>query len=124
MNLEFKLRVCGAIPIIVKLMKSNNDEVRFNACWAISCCASDYLTAVEFCRHEAIETLRDINQSSQRKSSLTEAALRKLLETNLSAKYALTNYLGKQSDSLSPSFLVSATSLHLAGICRADRHHS
>jgi hypothetical protein len=34
-----------------------------------------------------------LNQSSQRKSSFTEAALKKLLEANLSAKYALTNIL-------------------------------
>jgi hypothetical protein len=46
----------------------------------------------------AIETLRDVNLSSQRKSSFTEAALKKLLEANLSAKYALTNCLGMVSD--------------------------
>ena len=39
--------------------------------------------------------MRDINQSSQRKSTFTETALNKLLEVNLSAKYALKNYLGK-----------------------------
>ena len=51
-NIRFELRVSGAIPILVQLMKSNKDEVRFNACWAITCCSSDYLTAVEFCRFE------------------------------------------------------------------------
>ncbi len=43
----------------------------------------------------AIEILRDINQSSQRRSTFTETALKKLLEANLSAKYALTNQIGK-----------------------------
>ena len=42
----------------------------------------------------AIEILRDINQSSKRKGNFTETALMKLLESNLSAKYALTNSLG------------------------------
>ena len=43
----------------------------------------------------SIEILRDINQSSQRRSTFTETALKKLLEANLSAKYALTNQIGK-----------------------------
>ena len=47
------------------------------------------------CNNRAIEILRDINQSSQRKSTFTETALKKLLEANLSAKYALTNQIGK-----------------------------
>lgn len=51
----------------------------------------------------AIETLRDINNSAQRKSSLTEAALRKLLETNLSAKYALNNCIDA-TDSINDAF--------------------
>ena len=46
----------------------------------------------------AIEMLRDLNQSSQRKSSFTDNALKKILEANLSAKYALNNYLGNFKD--------------------------
>jgi hypothetical protein len=90
-----------------------------NACWAITCASVDTLIAVEFCKfgfvfrpfllffflevnffssyispNRAIEILRDLNQSSKRKSSFTEAALNKLLESNLSAKYAFKNFLG------------------------------
>lgn len=36
-----------------------------------------------------------MNQSTQRKSTFTDSALKKLLEANLSAKYALTNHLGR-----------------------------
>lgn len=91
-----KLKTNGVIPLIVQHIKSNNDEVRFNSCWAITCSAVDPQIAADFCRHGAIETLRDINNSSQRKSNFTEAALKKLLETNLSAKYALSNRIGKR----------------------------
>jgi hypothetical protein len=114
----FKLKAYGAVPLIVQHIKSNNDEVRFNACWAVTCCAVDIHIAADFCRHgwdlniqfkkvyltskrnemlnkRAIEILRDINQSSQRRSTFTETALKKLLEANLSAKYALTNQIGK-----------------------------
>lgn len=44
--------------------------------------------------NRALEALREINQSDQRKSSFTESALKRLLEANLSAKYALRSYLG------------------------------
>ena len=79
---------------IVDLLKSKNDEVRSNACWAVTACSNDKSIAIDFCPNGAIETLRDINQSSQRQSSFTDTALKKLLEANLSAKYAFVNYLG------------------------------
>ncbi|CAF0799893.1 unnamed protein product [Brachionus calyciflorus] len=98
-----ELRLYGVIPIVASLIKSNNDDVRFNSCWAITNSASDLSIAVEYCKNGAIEALREINQSEQRKSSFTEAALKKLLEANLSAKYALKNYL-ETTDSISDGF--------------------
>ena len=90
---RYELKLYGVVSLLVELIKSNNDEVRCNACWALTCSASDFNIAVEFCKAGAIETLRDVNMSSQRKSSFTEAALNRLLEANLSAKYALKNSL-------------------------------
>ncbi len=49
--LLLKLKAYGAIPIIVQHIKSNNDEVRFNACWAVTCCAGDIHIAADFCRY-------------------------------------------------------------------------
>lgn len=109
------MRSVGVLPLIIQLLQSNNDEVRFGACWALTSSAFDHGVAIDYCKHgyvkkgfniksikwlnflfkfSAIELLRDLNQSSQRKSSFTDTALKKLLEANLSAKYALTNHLG------------------------------
>lgn len=79
------------IQTLVDLIKSFNDEVRNNACWTITCASIDASIANEFCKYGCIEILRDINQSTKRRSNFTETALKKLLDTNLSAKYALLN---------------------------------
>ena len=42
-----------------------------------------------------MELLQEIQTSSTRKSPFAEAALQKLLDSNLSAKYALTGCLSK-----------------------------
>ena len=42
-----------------------------------------------------MELLQEIQTSSTRKSPFAEAALQKLLDSNLSAKYALTGVLSK-----------------------------
>lgn len=46
-----------------------------------------------FCR--AMETLQELNLSETRKNRFTEAALEKLMDFNLTSKYALTGQLGK-----------------------------
>ena len=46
-----ELKTSGAIPTLVQLIQSNNDDVRFNSCWALTCASVDYNVAVEFCRH-------------------------------------------------------------------------
>ena len=47
-----------------------------------------------------MELLQEIQTSSTRKSPFAEAALQKLLDNNLSAKYALTGCLSKSLSSL------------------------
>ncbi|KAK2168768.1 hypothetical protein LSH36_14g03039 [Paralvinella palmiformis] len=44
-------RESGGIEYLVKLLSSNNDEVRRSASWAISVCAVDEVTAAEISRH-------------------------------------------------------------------------
>ena len=46
-----KFRESGGIEHLVKLLSSNNDEVRRSASWAISICAVDEVTAAEISRH-------------------------------------------------------------------------
>ncbi|KAL3878968.1 hypothetical protein ACJMK2_031290 [Sinanodonta woodiana] len=82
----------GLLPL-VDLLRSGNDEVRRNACWAITVCAVDEPTAVEICKLNGMEILQEIQVSGTRRSPFAEAALQKLLDSNLSAKYALTGHL-------------------------------
>ncbi|XP_069047125.1 armadillo repeat-containing protein 3 isoform X2 [Lepisosteus oculatus] len=88
-----ELRNAGGLVPLVKLLNSNNTEVRRNACWAALVCANDEPTAVELCKLGALEILQDINLSSNRRNKFSEAALLKLLDSNLSIKYSLTGYL-------------------------------
>ena len=46
-----QFRESGGIEYLVKLLSSNNDEVRRSASWAISVCAVDEVTAAEISRH-------------------------------------------------------------------------
>ncbi|CAF1511372.1 unnamed protein product [Adineta ricciae] len=80
------------VPRIVTLSKSNNDEVRRNACFAISVLCADQAIAMEILRNGALEILRDLNASESRKSKFTEMALQRILDSQLSAKYS---YLGR-----------------------------
>ncbi|KAK3599496.1 hypothetical protein CHS0354_006630 [Potamilus streckersoni] len=82
----------GLLPL-VDLLRSGNDEVRRNACWALTVCAVDEPTAVEICKLNGMEILQEIQVSGTRRSPFAEAALQKLLDSNLSAKYALTGHL-------------------------------
>ncbi|CAF0827367.1 unnamed protein product [Rotaria sordida] len=80
------------IPHLVSLLKSNHDEVRRNACFAISVLCIEQAIAIEILRHGALEIVRDLNTSESRKSKFTEMALQKILDSHLSAKYS---YLGR-----------------------------
>lgn len=82
----------GLEPLIL-LLHSGNDEVRRNAAWAITVAAVDEPTATELCKLGGLEILQQIQLSSTRKSPFIDAALERLLDSNLSAKYALTGHL-------------------------------
>ena len=42
-----------------------------------------------------LEILQEIQLSNTRKNAFTDIAMKKILNSNLSAKYSLTGYLGK-----------------------------
>ncbi|XP_014037116.1 armadillo repeat-containing protein 3 [Salmo salar] len=87
------LRNAGGLVPLVQLLQSNHKEVRRNACWAISVCANDEPTAVEMCKLGALDLLQEINSSANRRNKFSEIALQRLLDSNLSLKYSLTNTL-------------------------------
>uniref|UniRef100_A0A4W5NQN7 Armadillo repeat containing 3 n=1 Tax=Hucho hucho TaxID=62062 RepID=A0A4W5NQN7_9TELE len=87
------LRNAGGLVPLVQLLRSNHKEVRRSACWAISVCANDEPTAVEMCKLGALDLLQEINSSANRRNKFSEIALQKLLDSNLSLKYSLTNTL-------------------------------
>ncbi|XP_061096444.1 armadillo repeat-containing protein 3 [Conger conger] len=87
------LRDAGGLAPLIKLLNSNNAEVRSNACWAVRVCASDEPTAIEMCKLGALEILQEVNSSPNRQSKFSEAALQRLLDSNLSVKYSLAGYL-------------------------------
>ncbi|KAK9396237.1 ARMC3: Armadillo repeat containing 3, partial [Crotalus adamanteus] len=73
--------------------RTENDEVRRNACWAVMVCASDELTAAEMTRLGALDILDEINLSIGRKNNFSEAALEKILDHNLPQKYSQMGFL-------------------------------
>lgn len=90
---RLELRNVEGLSHLIRLLRSINAEVRKNACWAVSVCADDEITAIKLCNEGALEVLQEINLSSHRKSKLSEVALQKLLDNNLSLKYSLTGHL-------------------------------
>ncbi|XP_071838441.1 armadillo repeat-containing protein 3-like [Apostichopus japonicus] len=88
-----QLRGLGGLPPLLKLLESGNQEVRRAASWAIVVCANDSLTATEFCKLGGLDVLKEIQQSATRQNSFSEAALERLLDNMLSAKYSLTGQL-------------------------------
>ncbi|XP_029385400.1 armadillo repeat-containing protein 3 isoform X2 [Echeneis naucrates] len=86
------LRAGGLHPL-VNLLQSHDKDVLNNACLTINVCASDEATAVEMCKFGALELLQEINQSVNRRSSLSQLAMMSLLDFNLSVKYSLTGHL-------------------------------
>ncbi|PVD34217.1 hypothetical protein C0Q70_05483 [Pomacea canaliculata] len=88
-----EFRESGGLEPLVMLLQSGNDEVRRNTAWAITVCGVDEPTASEICRLGGLDILQQIQLSSTRQSSFIDAALERLLDSNTSAKYALTGYL-------------------------------
>ncbi|BFZ14755.1 hypothetical protein BsWGS_17793 [Bradybaena similaris] len=89
-----ELRESGGLEPLVLLLHSGNDEVRRNAAWAITVCGVDEPTATEICKLGGLNILQEILTSASRSSPFTEAALQRLLDSNLAAKFSLYNYLG------------------------------
>ncbi|KAK0062177.1 armadillo repeat-containing protein 3-like isoform X7 [Biomphalaria pfeifferi] len=90
---EFKEN--GGLQPLVQLLNSGNDEVRRNTAWAITVCGVDEPTASEICRLGGLQILQEIQTSASRHNTFIEAALQRLLDSNLSAKFSLYNHLGK-----------------------------
>ncbi|KAI0234081.1 Armadillo repeat-containing protein 3 [Lamellibrachia satsuma] len=88
------LREHNGIEPLVKLLNSGTEDVRRSASWAITMAATDEPTAVEIGRYGGLDLLLEIQLSSTRKNAFTQLAIAKLLDNNLSAKYAITGHLG------------------------------
>ncbi|XP_062608563.1 armadillo repeat-containing protein 3-like isoform X1 [Saccostrea cucullata] len=88
-----EFRNAGGLESLIQLLHSGNDEVRRNAAWALAVCAVDEPTAVEICKLGGMDLLQEIQVSGTRKNPFAEVALERLLDANLSAKYALTGQL-------------------------------
>ncbi|XP_022103270.1 armadillo repeat-containing protein 3-like [Acanthaster planci] len=89
-----QLRGLGGLSPLLKLLQSGNDDVRRSASWAIVVCATDPLIATELCKLGGLDILKEIQLSSTRQNSFSDAALEKLLDSTLPAKYALMGVLG------------------------------
>ncbi|XP_059157772.1 armadillo repeat-containing protein 3-like [Physella acuta] len=89
-----EFRESGGLEPLVLLLHSGNDEVRRNAAWAITVCGVDEPTATEICKLGGLHILQDIQTSASRHNPFIEAALQRLLDSNLSAKFSLYNHLG------------------------------
>ncbi|XP_013381649.1 armadillo repeat-containing protein 3 isoform X2 [Lingula anatina] len=89
-----EFRNAGGLEPLVAMLNSGNAEVRRSASWAITVCAVDEPTAMEIARLGGLDILQTIQQSGSRKNCFTDVALDRLLDSNLSAKYALTGLLG------------------------------
>ncbi|ELT95018.1 hypothetical protein CAPTEDRAFT_165326 [Capitella teleta] len=83
----------GGLTPLVQLLHSGNDDVRRSASWAITVCAVDEPTAAEISKLGGLEILQEIQASNTRKNAFTDVAVAKLLDSNLSAKYAITGFL-------------------------------
>ncbi|XP_040208444.1 armadillo repeat-containing protein 3 [Rana temporaria] len=88
-----EFRNTAGLTYLVKLLNSDYDEVRRNACWAIAVCANEELTAAELYRLGAYDDLQEINLSASRRSNFSELALNKMLDNNLSLKYNQKGFL-------------------------------
>ncbi|KAM4028842.1 armadillo repeat-containing protein 3 isoform 2-T2 [Anomaloglossus baeobatrachus] len=82
---------------LVKLLSSNHDEVRRNACWAVAVLANDEETAAELYRLGALEVLQNMNLSTSSRSNFSELAENKMLDNNLSLKYNQKGHLSSSN---------------------------
>ncbi|GFO30833.1 Armadillo repeat-containing protein 3 [Plakobranchus ocellatus] len=89
-----EFRECGGLEPLVLLLHSGNDTVRRNAAWSITVCGVDEPTATEICKLGGLQILQEIQTSVSRHSPFIEAALQRLLDSNLSAKFSLYSHLG------------------------------
>ncbi|XP_066278896.1 armadillo repeat-containing protein 3-like isoform X1 [Branchiostoma lanceolatum] len=89
-----ELRSNGGLESLIKHLNSDNDDVRRAAAWAVLVCGGDPPTVTDICKLGGLEILQEINQSVSRQNKFTQAAMDKLLDSNLPAKFALTSYLG------------------------------
>ncbi|XP_064636368.1 armadillo repeat-containing protein 3-like isoform X2 [Lineus longissimus] len=89
-----EFRLANGIEPLTELLKSNNDEVRRSASWAITVVCVDEPTALELSKLGCLEILQEIQMSGTRANRFTDAAMCKMLDCNLAAKYALSGYLG------------------------------
>ncbi|XP_073437910.1 armadillo repeat-containing protein 3 isoform X2 [Dendrobates tinctorius] len=78
---------------LVKLLRSDHDEVRRNACWAVAVFANDGDIAAELYRLGALEILQEMNLSTSRRNNFSELAENKMLDNNLSLKYNQKGHL-------------------------------
>ncbi|XP_075067327.1 armadillo repeat-containing protein 3 [Mixophyes fleayi] len=88
-----EFRNAGGLVHLVKLLHSNHDEVRRNACWATAVCANDELAAAELYGLGAFDILQEINLSTRRQNTFSKLAENKMLDNNLSLKYNQKGYL-------------------------------
>ncbi|CAH1777612.1 unnamed protein product [Owenia fusiformis] len=87
----------GGLPPLIALLQSGNDEVRRSASWAVTVCSVDEKTATEIMKLGGLDILQEIQQSSTRRNGFVDAAFERLLDSKLSAKYALTGQLGSSN---------------------------
>ncbi|XP_036364292.1 armadillo repeat-containing protein 3-like isoform X1 [Octopus sinensis] len=88
-----ELRNANGIEPVVKLLKSEDKDVVKNAAWAIYVSAADEATAHEICICGGLNTLQEINLNPTRRNQFTAAALERLFDNNLSAKFSFCGYL-------------------------------
>ncbi|VDP37300.1 unnamed protein product [Schistosoma mattheei] len=83
----------GGLSSLLNLVQSTHNDVRRSACWAIASLTADHTAAVTLSQLNGITILQTLNESITRKNAFTELALKRVLDANLMAKFALTGYL-------------------------------
>ncbi|GAB1601677.1 armadillo repeat-containing protein 3-like, partial [Argonauta hians] len=88
-----EIRNNGGIEPLVKLLKSDDKQVVKNASWAIFILAADEAIAQDVSIYGGLNCLQEINFDSSRQNNFSEAALERLCDNNLSAKFSYYGYL-------------------------------
>nr|XP_039274399.1 armadillo repeat-containing protein 3-like isoform X1 [Styela clava] len=92
-----ELRKYGGLEPLVRHLRSGDAQLRRDASWAILSSCVDTPTATAISNLGALEILQQINSSEQRRNNFSLAALDKLLDSNLPAKYSLTGKLSSHN---------------------------